>query len=735
MIEVEGIVVDIRFRNEENHYTVFNLDTQDGKITVVGNVLSIAVGDSMVVSGNLVYHDQYGEQIALDNYKKMMPTTIVQIEKYLASGIIPFIGEKTAKEIIKLYGEDSLAIITEDPSSLRAVKGLGPKKIKKIHEVLIKEQESRQVLIYLQSLGLGNKTSMLIYKTYKDQTIEVINNNPYVLIEDIKGIGFNIADDIALRNKLEKTDLFRISAGLAFYLNQQANVNGNCFIDKERLLYDVSNLLKIDASYVESALTHAQITGKIKMEEVEGSLNIYSRILYDKEQNIVANIIRLLVRELEHPVKSIELIQENPDFSYSDTQKEAILEAVYKKMLIITGGPGTGKTTIIKGIIGLLEELEFSFALCAPTGRAAKRMEESTGKLSSTIHRLLGYKSLEAEDKLLEYDRDNPLPFDVVIVDEVSMIDLYLMSDLLDALSDDTRLILVGDIDQLPSVGPGNVLKDLIDSELIKTIRLDTIFRQGETSNIVKNAHLINKGQAPVLNEEGKDFFFIRCPDEATTLETVVDLVSHRLPNHYKVDPLLDIQVLAAAKKGLCGVDNLNIALQASLNPPAPNKAEIEVGRHTFREGDKVMQTKNNYDLDMEDEFHNKQKGVYNGDMGFIRNSFSKDALMEVIIDEKKVVYDYKDLPELALSYAITIHKSQGSEFPIVVIPMVPGPYMLLSRNILYTAITRAKKIVVLVGNERIMNNMIENNFRQNRNSSLSYFLKTKYKVYMDYGS
>lgn len=731
MIEVEGVVVDIRFRNEDNYYTVFNLDTQDGNITVVGKVLSISVGDSMVVSGNLVYHEQYGEQIALSTYKKMMPTTVVQIEKYLASGIIPFIGEKTAKKIIELYGQESLNIITQDPNALRAIKGLGEKRIKKISEVLKKEKESREILIYLQSLGLGNKTAMLIYKTYKEETIEVVNKNPYILIEDIKGIGFNIADDIALRNKVEKTDLFRISAGLSYYLDMQASVNGNCFIEKNRLLKDVSSLLKIDETYIESGLAHAQITGKIKQETIENGQVIYSRKLFEMEQNVVSNVIRLLLAESDNEKYLIEELNETEDFKYSDTQKQAILEALYKKMLIITGGPGTGKTTIIKGIINLLQKLNMNFTLCAPTGRAAKRMEESTGQMASTIHRLLGFKSLESQDKLLEYDRNNPLPYDVVIVDEVSMIDIYLMSDLLDAIDDNSRLILVGDVDQLPSVGPGNVLKDLIDSNLITTIRLDTIFRQGESSNIVKNAHLINNGRMPVLNEINKDFFFIKCPNENETLNTLVDLVSNRLPKHYKLDVLKDIQVLSAMKKGVCGVDNLNITLQKILNPPEFNKEEVEVSKNIFREGDRVMQIKNNYDLDMEDEFQNKQKGVYNGDMGIIRNTFSKDGALEVIIDDKKVLYDYKSLSELSLSYAITIHKSQGSEFPVVVIPMVSGPYMLLSRNILYTAITRAKKLVVLVGSERVMQNMIENNFRQNRNSSLSYFLKKKYGFYL----
>lgn len=729
MIEIEGIVVDIRFRNEENYYTVFMLDTEDGTVTVVGKVMSISIGDNMVVSGKLIYHDQYGEQIALENYRKMMPTTIVQIEKYLSSGIIPFIGDKIAKQIVKLYGAESLNIITETPEVLLSIRGIGRRKLDKIKEAIEKERDSREVLIYLQSLGIGNKTSMLIYKTYLADTIQIIESNPYRLIEDIKGVGFNIADEIAIRNNIEKTDLFRISAGVVYYLNQQANVNGNCYIELGKMIEDVSILLKIEKSFIENVILSIEIEGKIKTEKVLDQIYVYSRTLYDSEKNVVTNILRLILSEEDQQQNILDLI-ESEEIEYSETQKEAILQALYKKMLIITGGPGTGKTTIIKGIISLLEKFDMSFHLCAPTGRAAKRMEESTGKGASTIHRLLGYKSIESQEGFLEYNRDNPLKTDCIIVDEVSMIDIYLMSNLLNAIDTRTKLILVGDVDQLPSVGPGNVLKDLIDSQLITTIRLDRIFRQEESSNIIKNAHLINSGERPILNQEDQDFFFIRTRNETETLDTVIDLISNRLPNHYKVDPMKDIQILSAMKKGICGVDNLNSRLQGTLNPQNFNKEEIEIGKHLFREGDKVMQTKNNYDLDVEDEFKNKVKGVYNGDMGFIRSAFTKDGACEVIIDDKKVVYDYKAMTELALSYAITIHKSQGSEFPIVVIPMVSGPYMLLSRNILYTAITRGKELVVLVGDEGIMNRMIENNFRQNRNSTLAYFLRKSYAFY-----
>lgn len=730
MLEVEGVVVDIIFRNEENYYTVLKLDTSDGLLTAVGKIISVSIGDSIEATGNLVYHNQYGEQLSISKYRIKMPTTMVQVEKYLASGIFPFIGKKTAKEIVKMYGENTLEIITADKSSLLKIKGLGKKRVDRIHKVLLEELESREILIYLQSLGIGNRIASLIYKTYKERSVEVIKENPYALIDDIKGIGFKIADEIALRNKVDKTDLFRISAGVVYYLDLQAMSNGNCFMEKEQMLSDVASLLEISPSFVESALVHLEITGKVKTLERDGMKAVYARKIFEKEQNIVSNILRLTLDHRSEQGQTILDIEEREGFSYSDKQKEAILQAVYKKILIITGGPGTGKTTIIKGIINLLNKKGQSFYLCAPTGRAAKRMEESTGQKASTIHRLLGYKGQEVNEGRLEYDRENPLAVDAIIVDEVSMIDIFLMSDLLDAIDDQSRLILVGDVDQLASVGPGNVLKDLIESNVITTIQLDTIFRQGKTSNIVKNAHLINSGKMPILNEEGKDFFFIRTRNDHETLNIILDLVDKRLPSYYKIDPLRDIQVLSAMKKGICGVENLNIALQKRLNPPMEDKEEVDYANFVYREGDKVMQVKNDYDLEMKDSYGNIQKGVYNGDMGFIRNSFHSDGLLELIIDDKKVSYDYKNLSELSLAYAITIHKSQGSEFPAVIIPMVAGPYMLLSRNILYTAITRAKKLVVLVGDQNVMRRMIDNNFRQNRNSSLDYYLRKNYEFF-----
>lgn len=732
MINAEGIVVDIRFRNEDSYYTVFSLDTDDGPITVVGKIAQINVGDSIKVFGNLIYHSIYGEQIQLETYEKVMPSTMVQIEKYLASGIFPFIGKKTAREIVKRFKEQSLDIMTEEPMRLKEISGLGKKKIEKIHEAVMKEKESRNTFIFLQSLGLGNKLSIEIYRKYKGNTIEIIRENPYILIDDIKGIGFNIADKIALRNNIRPDSPFRIAAGITYFLNQSANVSGHCYLNEKYLIDEVANLLGVDSSLISEEIVNLQYTNKLKKEKIDSEEVIYLRRIYEIEKSVVSSVLKLIYsqeKELNNDLdKIISEIEEFENIKYSETQREAIKSAVSENIMVITGGPGTGKTTIIKGIISILEQLNKKYILCAPTGRAAKRMEESTGKTSSTIHRLLGYKSIEDEENFLDHDENNPIDTDVIIIDEMSMVDIFLMNNLMRAVNTDTKVILVGDVDQLPSVGAGNVLNDLIDSEAILTVKLDTIFRQGKESNIVKNAHLINTGKLPILNEEGKDFFFVKTRSDTETLNTVVDLVKNRLPSHYGVDALKDIQVLTPTKKGICGTENLNYHLQNSLNPKEFNRMEMEYQNTVYREQDKVMQIRNNYDLELRDNYGNLYNGIYNGDIGFIRNVFTDTSSIEVIIDEKRALYEFKDLSDLALSYAITIHKSQGSEFPIVVIPMFNAPFMLLTRNILYTGVTRGRSLVVLVGDEAIMRKMIENTFRQKRNSGLCLYLKRAVK-------
>lgn len=734
MIEIEGVVTDIRFRSEDSNFTVFQLDSEDGLINAVGTIISLSVGDNIRVSGDLVYHKLYGEQIQIRTYQLMMPKTGQQIEKYLSSGIIPFVGERTAKDIVDRFGEDALDIIQENPSRLLEIRGIGEKKKEAIHEAVVKEKESREVFIYLQSLGIGNRMSMQIYKEYGQDSIRKIQENPYRLIDEIQGIGFHIADKIARKNNISKDSEFRIAAGILYYLSFEANNNGNCYLEKQGLLREVEKLLNVDKSLIEGLFFTLEVNGKIKLSQLDGQEVIYLKSIYDRELNIADKAIKLLSHNnLDEKLdldQLIEGVEEDLRIKYSSMQKEAIRESLLHNMMIITGGPGTGKTTIIKAIIKALDRLNKAYLLAAPTGRAAKRMEESTSMPAQTIHRLLGYKSLQSANDLLEYHEDNPLPADAIIVDEVSMIDIFLMDNLVNALDVTTKLILVGDIDQLPSVGPGNILSDLINSGMIKTIKLDTIFRQGEESNIVLNAHRINKGQQPILNQADKDFFFLRTRSELETLNTVKDLVSTRLPNHYGVDPIKDIQVLAPMKKGICGVAALNKQLQERLNGKEFNKLDLEYKTLIFREGDKVMQIKNNYDMDYITDENVKSKGIYNGDFGFIRNIYEDDDKLEVVFDDKKVVYNNSDLSELNLAYAITIHKSQGSEFPIVVIPLTRGPYMLLTRNIIYTAITRARDLVVLVGDDEVLNRMISNNQIKKRNSSLDYRIRELMEIY-----
>ncbi|MDO4604598.1 MAG: ATP-dependent RecD-like DNA helicase [Helcococcus sp.] len=736
MIETTGTVEDIIYRNEENLYSVFLLDTDDGLVTVVGQIFDLNKGDILAVTGDLVFHKDYGEQIKLNSYKKLMPSSLSQIEKYLSSGIISNIGKKRAKEIVKKFGEDTLRIMTEEPKKLLKIGGIGKKTLEKIHKSVLKAQSSREVSIYLQKFNLGNKLSYQIFAKYKEDTKAVIEENPYQLIDDIKGIGFNIADKIALHIGIKKDSSFRITAGAEYLLYEEANKNGNCYMDYEEFLISLSDLLAISRETILNNISQMVLWNRIKIINYENKDIIYLRSIYDIELSITENLLKLMranSKIVDTDIdKEIEYIEKTENIEYSNTQKKAIKTALEEKVMIITGGPGTGKTTIIKAIISIIHNLKFSYLLAAPTGRAAKRMEESTGKEASTIHRLLGYKSI-GDSAQLEFNEDNPLDSDLIIIDEMSMVDIFLMNNLLKAIKEDTMVVFVGDSDQLPSVGPGNVLNDMINSNILPTIKLDTIFRQGEGSNIIRNAHLINHGMKPILNEENKDFFFIKTRDDRHTLDTICELVVERLPKYYNVNPLEDIQVLTPTRRGICGVDSINQRLQAKLNPPEFNKSEIKLGEFIFRENDKIMQTKNNYDIELKDNFFEITKGLYNGDIGFIRNIFLENKTIETKFYDKMAILDTKDFQDIVLSYCATIHKSQGSEFPIVVIPMANAPYMLLTRNILYTGITRGKSLVVLVGNENILNKMINTEIIDRRKSTLAYNLKKYYNLRRNY--
>lgn len=727
MLEFKGTVEDIIYRNQENLYSVFVMDVEEDLLTVVGKVFELNIGDILTVTGEMVEHRDYGKQLKLNSYQKHIPKSITQIEKYLASGIISNIGSKRAHEIVSIFGEDTLDILTNNPEKLQSIPGIGKKTAQKIHDSILSVIDSSEIFIYLQKFNLGTKLSTDIYTKYKEKTKEIIENNPYQLIDDIKGIGFLTADNIGLSNGIQPDSEFRLRAGAMYVLENAANKDGDCYLIFEDFISRASKILNVKSDIIEEQIPFLVFNDKIKIEEVENKQYVYLSYIYDIENSIAGRLMNILNSNNKYSKidldKEIEYIERLENIEYSLSQKEAIKTALNEKLMIITGGPGTGKTTIIKAIISIAHNLKINYVLCAPTGRAAKRMEESTGKEASTIHRLLGYKSFSDEFSL-DFNEHNPLDADFIIVDEASMVDIFLMNNLLKAIKQDCMLILVGDSDQLPSVGAGNVLNDLINSNIIPTIKLDTIFRQSEGSNIIKNAHLINKGQKPILNEEGKDFFFIQTRNDGETLETIVDLVSNRLPNHYGVDKLEDIQVLTPTRRGICGVDSINKKLQYALNPPEFNKSEIKMGEIIFREQDKVMQTKNNYELELKDDKFNSIKGIFNGDIGYIRNIFANNKSMEIKFYQRLAKYKYKDSTDLSLAYCATIHKSQGSEFPIVVIPMANAPYMLLTRNILYTGITRGKSIVVLVGSLDILNKMISNTNSTKRNSTLDYQLK-----------
>lgn len=727
MLTIEGIVKDIVFRNELNSYTVAKLDTEDGEATIVGKIPIINLGETLKVEGEWVYHPTYGEQLKVTNVSLVVPSTVNGIEKYLSSGLIPYIGPKTARKIVEKFGLDTLDIIQYNPEKLKEIEGIGDKKLEKIVTAYREQSEIRDIMMFLQQFGITPNYSMRIYKKYGKDTISILTENPYKLSEDIYGIGFKKADKIAENMGISKTSPYRIQGGIRYVLNTYA-ANGHSYVPLEELTEEVSKLLEIEGDLIADSLRDLAIKGIVHILTVGEELRIYYTPYHVAENNVARKIVELARAELkslnidvDEMIKSIE---EEENIQFAKRQIEAIKESIENGMVVITGGPGTGKTTIINAIIRIFQEEGLKVSLAAPTGRAAKRMTEATGMEAKTIHRLLEYSYMD-EEMVFGRDEDSPLETDLLIVDEASMVDILLMNSLLKAIVPGTRLILVGDVDQLPSVGAGNVLRDIINSQAVKVVKLDEIFRQAKESHIVVNAHRINKGEYPILNK-GKDFFFIKEQDPNKIVNIILDLCKERLPSYYGVDPVKDIQVLTPMKKGEVGLNSLNRHLQEVLNPKGPYKKERQIGEEIFRVGDKVMQIKNNYSIEwevIEDGLVvERGEGVFNGDLGTIMDIDEESGSLKVLFDEgKEVEYTFDQLDELKLSYAITIHKSQGSEFPIVVMPIYSGPQMLLTRNLLYTAITRAKKLVVLVGEEKYLMMMIKNNRIDKRYSSLDY--------------
>ncbi|MDR0879101.1 MAG: ATP-dependent RecD-like DNA helicase [Clostridioides sp.] len=728
MEKVEGIVSEIVFTNEGNGYTIAHVSTDDDDIVVVGCMPTISVGESIEATGKWTNHKKYGLQFQADSFVPVKPATLEGVYLYLASGMIGGIKEKMANRIVEKFGLDTLDIIQNDPERLLEVDGIGRKTVKKIVKSFEDDKELRNIIVELSPYGITPTYCLRIYKTYKEKSLEVISQNPYRLAGDIRGIGFKKADKIAEKIGIPKDSRDRVSQGILFVLDSALN-DGNTCLPKNILTDESKNLLEVDNDVIGECMYELILASKLQIEKINGVEYVYLMKYFLAENGVCSKIAKLtqfeftdLNLDIDEEIRSVE---QSEDIKLADNQREAVRECVENGLVIVTGGPGTGKTTTINSIIKIFEKNDKEVMLTAPTGRAAKRMSETTGKEAKTIHRLLEM-GMSTEDNLVFFkNEDEPIKADVIIVDEVSMVDIMLMYNLLKAVSLGTRLILVGDSDQLPSVGAGNVLKDMIDSQVVTTVRLTEIFRQAQESMIVVNAHRINSGKPLYLNSKDKDFFFIQKNAQTDILNEIIGLVGERLPKFYGFDKLKDIQILSPMRKGEAGVNNLNAELQKYLNPKDRLKQEEAFGSRVFRVGDKVMQIKNNYSKTWENEDETESgDGVYNGDIGYVYHIDKSDKKLYVIFDSERIVeYEFSELDEIEHSFCTTIHKSQGSEFPAVVIPITWAPPMLLSRNLLYTAVTRAKNLVVLVGEVRFLEYMIKNNRVNDRYSELAYKL------------
>ena len=726
MEELTGYVEHIVFRNAENGYTVMNFAGEEDEMTCVGTFSVISEGMYLKLRGEYVDHPTYGVQMKVESFEEQAPEDIQSIERYLGSGAIKGIGAALAARIVRRFKEDTFRIIEEEPERLAEIKGISERKAMEISSQVEEKRELRQAMIFLQKYGISINLAVKIYHKYGSEIYSILQENPYRLADDIQGGGFKIADEIAARVGIRTDSDFRIRSGIQYALLQAAG-EGHTYLPKEELTKRTARLLEIEPEYIEKHYMDLAMERKIILKETNGNVKVFASSYYLMEANTAAMLAELDIR-YDVPVREMEdrirRIEDSSGMELDELQKQAVQEAVQNGLFVLTGGPGTGKTTTINTIIRYFELEGMDIYLAAPTGRAAKRMSETSGYEAKTIHRMLELNGGVEETAGFERNESNPLGADVVIVDEMSMVDISLMHSLLKAIVPGTRLILVGDANQLPSVGPGSVLRDIIESGKYQVVRLNKIFRQASQSDIVVNAHKINEGKEVILDNKSRDFFFLKRYDADVIISVVIQLIKQKLPKYVDAKPF-DIQVLTPMRKGLLGVERLNRILQQYLNPKDAKKAEHEVGDRIFREGDKVMQIKNNYQLEWEVRSKyglaiDKGLGVFNGDMGIVRqiNDFAQTVTVE-FEEGKMVEYAYKGLDELELAYAITIHKSQGSEYPAVVIPLLHGPKMLMNRNLLYTAVTRARKCVTLVGDETVFEQMEHNVTEQVRYSGL----------------
>ena len=731
MEKLAGYVEHIIYRNADNGYTVLNLVSGEEEITCVGIFSAIAEGENIEASGDYTDHPTYGKQFKVESFEEKAPEDEEAIERYLGSGAIRGIGLALAARIVRRFKADTFRIIEEEPERLAEVKGISERKAMEIADQVNEKRDLRQAMIFLQQYGITMNLAVKVYQQYGQEVYGIIRENPYRLADDIEGVGFRTADEIAVRVGIRMDSDFRIRSGILYVL-LQASTEGHTYLPEEELTRRTGQLLEVGEEQIEKQYMDLAIERKIIMKQGENQTQIYAASFYYMEANTATMLKQLNVSydvpdlEIEERVRRIE---KQTGMKLDEHQMTAVKEAVRNGLLIITGGPGTGKTTTINTIIKYFEMEGLDIFLAAPTGRAAKRMSETTGFEARTIHRMLELNGGVDGAAGFERNEQNPLETDVVIIDEMSMVDISLMHALLKAVAVGTRLILVGDVNQLPSVGPGSVLRDIIRSHECNVVMLTKIFRQASTSDIIVNAHKINQGEEVTLDNKSMDFFFLKRYDADVIISVVLQLIKQKLPKFVDATPY-DIQVLTPMRKGLLGVERLNGILQRYLNPPSPQKREKEHGDILFRDGDKIMQTRNNYQLEWEIRTKyglsvDKGTGVFNGDMGIVREINDFAETMTVEFDEGRMVeYPYKLLDELELAYAITIHKSQGSEYPAVVIPLLSGPSMLMNRNLLYTAVTRARKCVTLVGNEVTFAQMVQNTSQQKRYSGLCDRLK-----------
>lgn len=738
IITVTGTVEEIIYTNPENGYMVCDVDSaEEGFFTATGYMPYVSEGESVALSGNWSTHPEYGEQFRVSYYETVMPSDKESILKYLSSGIVAGIREATAKKLIERFGCDVLTIMLKEPGRMAEIKGISRDKAQKIGTAFAELQSMQGIVMFLQKYNISANTAVKVHNILGSGAVDAIKKNPYILADRVEGISFKTSDTIAFNMGLPKNSILRIKTGIKYILQNAAYKSGHTYLPKSVLTEHSAYSLKVEEYEAEAALAELIADRELFFDSVENTEVCYLFSYYEAEYYVarklssLSNHIPKFSMTEKQADEAIDALEDRDGISLAAEQKNAVRTAVFSDCMVLTGGPGTGKTTTVNAIIEILESMKLSVSLAAPTGRAAKRLTQVTGREAKTIHRLLGTQMSSEGFHTFTHNEENPLRADVIILDEVSMIDITLMSSFLKAVKRGAKLILAGDADQLPSVGAGNVLRDIISSGIMPVIKLSKIFRQAEESLIIVNAHKINRGELPDLSRKSSDFFFLRRNTPEQAAFTVVDLFKNRLPKSYGIDPIANIQVLSPTKKGLAGTVNLNKLIQSHINPYDELRPEHIYGSVTFRVGDKVMQIKNNYDMIYKRADGESGTGIFNGDMGIIDSVSERDKYLTVVFDDDKYVdYPFTSLDELDLAYAITVHKSQGSEFPMVIMPVCSFAPMLMNRNLFYTAVTRAKDMVVLVGSEKTVERMTKSNQFEERFTGLNEKMVTLKQIY-----